>query len=80
MPEVQGMRAGNETVPEACRWFLGVRMRGMHEETGRDTEMKLLQKVDGQVVTLTQQIACVQREIAMRQRCYPRWISGGTMT
>ena len=42
--------------------------------------MKLLQKVDGQIVTLTQQVACVEREIAMRQRCYPRWISGGTMT
>ena len=41
--------------------------------------MKLIQTVDGQAVTLTQQIACVSREIAMRKRCYPNWIARGTM-
>ncbi|HRE42763.1 MAG TPA: hypothetical protein PKY87_02205 [Terricaulis sp.] len=31
-------------------------------------------------VAIPEQIACVKREIAMRERCYPRWISKGTMT
>ena len=30
--------------------------------------------------TIHQQIASVEREIAMRKRVYPRWIDGGRMT
>lgn len=30
-------------------------------------------------VPLARQIQCVQREIATRQRCYPRWVRGGTL-
>ena len=30
-------------------------------------------------VTLEQQIACVKREIGMRQRVYPRWVESGKM-
>ncbi len=30
-------------------------------------------------ITLEQQIACVRRELAMRQRNYPRWVSDGRM-
>lgn len=29
---------------------------------------------------LAAQIACVEREIRMRQRVYPRWVGGGKMT
>lgn len=29
---------------------------------------------------LTDQHACVQREIAMRKRVYPRWVASGKMT
>lgn len=42
--------------------------------------MKLIQKVDGIAVTLTQQIASVERELNMRRNCYPRWIEKGTMS
>lgn len=28
---------------------------------------------------LTDQIACVKREIAMRERVYPRWVAAGKM-
>lgn len=31
-------------------------------------------------VALADQIACVRRELAMRQRVYPRWVSAGKMT
>jgi hypothetical protein len=31
-------------------------------------------------VSLADQIACVQREIAMRQHVYPRWISAHRIT
>jgi hypothetical protein len=31
-------------------------------------------------VTLVQQIKCVEREIGMRQRVYPRWIEAKRMT
>lgn len=31
-------------------------------------------------VPLSDQVACVKREIAMRERAYPRWVSGGRMT
>jgi len=31
-------------------------------------------------VQLSDQIACVKREIAMRERAYPRWVGGGKMT
>ncbi|MDP3417899.1 hypothetical protein [Falsiroseomonas sp.] len=31
-------------------------------------------------VPLSDQIAAVQREIAMRQRVYPRWVAAGKMT
>lgn len=30
-------------------------------------------------VTLKDQIACIEREITMRQRVYPRWIEAGRM-
>jgi hypothetical protein len=29
--------------------------------------------------TLAEQIACVKREIAMRERVYPRWVAAGKM-
>jgi hypothetical protein len=32
------------------------------------------------IVPLSDQIACEKREIAMRERAYPRWVSGGRMT
>jgi hypothetical protein len=31
-------------------------------------------------VSLTEQVAAVEREIKMRQRVYPRWVEGGRMT
>lgn len=31
-------------------------------------------------VTLTQQVECIEREIRMRERVYPRWVMGGKMT
>jgi len=31
-------------------------------------------------VTLRDQIACVEREITMRERVYPRWVAAGKMT
>lgn len=31
-------------------------------------------------VALADQIACVRRELAMRQRVYPRWVHAGKMT
>ena len=30
--------------------------------------------------TLEEQISCVTREIALRERVYPRWVEGGRMT
>ena len=30
--------------------------------------------------SLDDQIQCVQREIAMRERVYPKWVSSGRMT
>lgn len=32
------------------------------------------------VFTLAEQIACVEREIAMRRRVYPRWVGAKRMT
>ena len=32
------------------------------------------------IIDLDQQIACVQREIGLRKRAYPRWIQLGKMT
>jgi hypothetical protein len=34
---------------------------------------------DGREVSLADQIACVRREIAMRERVYPKWVSAGRM-
>lgn len=31
-------------------------------------------------VTLHEQIECVERELRMRQRVYPRWVKQGKMT
>lgn len=31
-------------------------------------------------VGLSEQIECVRREIALRERVYPRWVSAGKMT
>jgi hypothetical protein len=31
-------------------------------------------------MTVNEQIACVKREIAMRERVYPRWVAAGKMT
>lgn len=31
-------------------------------------------------VTLATQIACVEREIKMRERCYPRWVEDGVLS
>lgn len=30
-------------------------------------------------VTMADEIACVRRELAMRERAYPKWVSGGRM-
>ena len=30
-------------------------------------------------VTLEEQLRCVEREIAMRERVYPRWVDAGRM-
>ena len=32
------------------------------------------------VVQLSDQVACVKREIAMRERAYTRWVASGKMT
>lgn len=31
-------------------------------------------------VPLARQIACIERELRMRRRVYPRWVEGGRMT
>jgi len=31
-------------------------------------------------ITLAEQIAAVRREIAMRERVYPKWVASGRMT
>lgn len=31
-------------------------------------------------ISLADQIACVEREIKMRERVYPNWVTRGTMT
>ncbi len=31
-------------------------------------------------VSLAEQVSCIEREIAMRERVYPRWVSIGKMT
>lgn len=31
-------------------------------------------------ITLDDEVACVRREIAMRERAYPRWVAQGRMT
>lgn len=31
-------------------------------------------------VPMTDQVACVNREIAMRERAYPKWVTAGRMT
>lgn len=31
------------------------------------------------MITLNEQIACVRREIAMRERVYPHWVAAGKM-
>lgn len=31
-------------------------------------------------IDINRQIACVRREISMRRRVYPRWVSTGKMT
>jgi hypothetical protein len=33
----------------------------------------------GKEISLTDQIACVRRKIAMRERLYPRWVNTGRM-
>lgn len=35
---------------------------------------------DSPQVPMTEQFLCVQREITMRERVYPRWIEAGRMT
>lgn len=32
-----------------------------------------------QPISLADQIACVRREIGMRERVYPKWVAGGRM-
>ena len=34
----------------------------------------------GQSVDLANQIRCVEREVRMRERVYPRWVASGKMT
>ena len=36
--------------------------------------------VDNRFVSLDDQIACVERELAMRGRVYPRWVAQGKLT
>lgn len=31
-------------------------------------------------ISIEDQIRCVEREIKMRKRAYPRWVAGGRMT
>jgi hypothetical protein len=31
-------------------------------------------------VSLERQISCVKRELAIRERVYPQWVKGGTLT
>lgn len=33
-----------------------------------------------ETVPLARQVACVERELRMRRRAYPRWIAAGRMT
>lgn len=32
------------------------------------------------IVGYDEQVACIEREIAMRKRVYPRWVESGKMT
>jgi hypothetical protein len=32
------------------------------------------------MITIDEQLACVEREIGMRRRAYPRWVESGRMT
>jgi hypothetical protein len=32
------------------------------------------------MITIDEQLKCVEREIGMRKRVYPRWVEGGRMT
>ena len=32
------------------------------------------------IITIAEMIACIEREIRMRERVYPRWIATGKMT
>lgn len=42
--------------------------------------MTALFPVDGEMpIPMTAQIACVEREIGYRERCYPRWVTEGRM-
>jgi hypothetical protein len=34
---------------------------------------------DEKVIGIDEQISCIAREIAIRERCYPKWVSKGTM-
>jgi hypothetical protein len=33
-----------------------------------------------EAITIDRQIACVRREVSMRRKVYPRWVSVGKMT
>ncbi len=34
---------------------------------------------DAQAISVVDQITCVRREIAMRERVYPKWVNAGRM-
>lgn len=47
---------------------------------GAEVPMSGLFTPDAAPIPLEVQIACVEREIVMRKRAYPRWVANGTMT
>lgn len=37
-------------------------------------------KIHPQDISIRDQVACVGRELGMRKRCYPKWVSSERMT
>ena len=50
----------------------------MRYATARDPDL-MADLFAGEPIPIEEQIACVEREIAMRRRVYPRWTAAGKM-
>lgn len=58
----------SDAIREYLPWLLSCLSLLMSVLTGNET------------VPLERQVACVRREVSMRRRVYPRWVSTGRMT